>query len=217
MSFADIVAALAQGTTYTVLVTVVCCATGFGVGLAVTGLRKLELGPINLSLDAFTYVFRAVPLLVLLFIVYFGLPGLGIRVSPLLAMALSLGMICGAYLAEVFRGALQAIDENEILAAQSFGMRPLQILLYIELPQMLRFSIPGMVNEFTTVLKYTPFAYTVGMPEITKQAMTLAGTTLQGIEIYLAAGILYFAIYRIFLLGLQAVERYYHVPGMAPM
>jgi polar amino acid transport system permease protein len=130
---------------------------------------------------------------------------------------LSLGMICGAYLAEVFRGALQAIDENEILAAQSFGMRPLQILLYIELPQMLRFSIPGMVNEFTTVLKYTPFAYTVGMPEITKQAMTLAGTTLQGIEIYLAAGILYFAIYRIFLLGLQAVERYYHVPGMAPM
>jgi polar amino acid transport system permease protein len=67
------------------------------------------------------------------------------------------------------------------------------------------------------VLKYTPFAYTVGMPEITKQAMTLAGTTLQGIEIYLAAGILYFAIYRIFMLGLQAAERYYHVPGMAPM
>lgn len=217
MPFSDILAALAQGAVYTVLVTLVCNATGVGVGLAVVGLRKLEQPALTLLLDLFTYVFRAVPLLVLLFIVYFGLPGFGIKVSPLLAMALSLGVICGAYLAEVFRGALQSIDSNEILAAQASGLSRWQILRHIELPQMLRLALPGMVNEFTTVLKYSPFAYTVGLPEITKQAMTLSGTTLQGIEIYLAAGILYFLIYRVLLLGLEAMERRFRVPGMNPL
>ncbi len=81
---------------------------------------------------------------------------------------------------------------------------------------MLRLAMPGMVNEFTTVLKYSPFAYTVGIPEITKQAMALVGTTNQGIQIYLAAGILYFIIYRILLAGLEAIERYFRIPGMAP-
>ena len=81
---------------------------------------------------------------------------------------------------------------------------------------MLRFAVPGMVNEFTTVLKYSPFAYTVGLPEITKQAMTLTATTQRGIEIYLAVGLMYFAVFRILLLGVRWLERRYRVPGMVP-
>lgn len=214
MSFFDIVALLAQGVGYTVIVTLACSATGLAVGLAAAGLQRLALPGAGPLLDGFTYVFRGIPVLVLLFLVYFGLPGIGIKVSPLLAMMLSLGLIAGAYLAEVFRGALDSVDAGEILAAQAMGMTRLQILLYIEVPQMLRFSAPGMVNEFTTVLKYSPFAYTVGIPEITKQAMTLASTTLRGVEIYLAVGLLYFAIYRILLIGVQWLERRYHVPGI---
>jgi polar amino acid transport system permease protein len=80
---------------------------------------------------------------------------------------------------------------------------------------MLRFSVPGMINEFTAVLKYSPFAYTVGIPEITKQAMTLSATTLRGVEIYLAVGILYFAIYRFLLLGVQLIERRFRIPGFS--
>ena len=71
-----------------------------------------------------------------------------------------------------------------------------------------------MVNEFTTVLKYSPFAYTVGIPEITKQAMTLASATLRGVEVYLAVGVLYFAIYRILLIIVQWLARRYQVPGI---
>jgi len=148
--------------------------------------------------------------------VYLGLPMSGLKVPPLLAMALSLGLIAGAYIAEVFRGALDLVDASEIIAAQSMGMSRLQILISIEFPQMIRFAFPGMVNEFTTVLKYSPFAYTVGIPEITKQAMNLASTTMRGIEIYFAVGILYFVIYRIFLAGLQLLERHYRVPGLEP-
>jgi polar amino acid transport system permease protein len=169
---------------------------------------------VTVLIDCYTYVFRGVPTLVLLFLVYFGLPGIGFKVPPLMAMSLSLGLVASAYLAEVFRGAFNSVDPAEVLAAQAMGMTRIQVLRFIELPQMLRFSVPGMVNEFTSVLKFSPFAYTVGIPEITKQAMTLTSTTLRGIEIYLAVGILYFLIYRICLLGMQAVNKRFQIPGM---
>lgn len=216
MGFTQILAVLGQGVVYTVLVTLACNLTAVLIGLVVVGLRKFESTLLNFLLDIFTYVFRAIPMLVLLFIVYFGLSEFGFRVSPMIAMMLSLGVIAGAYIAEVFRGALHSIDSDEVLAAHASGMSRSQVFIYIEMPQMLRLAMPGMVNEFTTVLKYSPFAYTVGIPEITKQAMALVGTTNQGIQIYLAAGILYFIIYRILLAGLEAIERYFRIPGRAP-
>ena len=216
MTFLEILALLARGAGYTVLVTLACSATGLAVGLSVAVLRRLHLPGVRPLLDVSTYVFRGVPVLVLLFLVYFGLPGIGIKVPPLMAMVLSLGLIAGAYLSEVFRGALDLVDASEILAAEAMGLSRLQVLTLIELPQMLRFAVPGMINELTTVLKYSPFAYTVGLPEITKQAMTLTATTQRGIEIYLAVGIMYFAIFRILLMGVRRLERYYRVPGMVP-
>lgn len=217
MTFFEILAQLAQGVLYTVLVTLVCSLTGFVIGLCIASLRRLNILGLNPLIDAYTYVFRGVPVLVLLFIVYFGLPASGFKVPPLMAMALSLGLVASAYLAEVFRGAFNAVDPSEILAAEAMGFSRIQVLLWIELPQMLRFSVPGMVNEFTSVLKYSPFAYTVGIPEITKQAMTVTATTLRGIEVYLAVGILYFAIYRICLFGVQMLSKRFAVPGMNPI
>ncbi len=216
MNFLDILALLARGAGYTVLVTLACSATGLIVGLAIATLRRLRLPVVLPLLDVYTYVFRGIPVLVLLFIVYFGLPGIGLKVPPLLSMVLSLGLIAGAYLAEVFRGALESVDAAEILAAQASGLGRLQVLALIELPQMLRFAVPGMVNEFTTVLKYSPFAYTVGLPEITKQATTLTATTQRGLEIYLAVGLMYFAVFRILLIAVRWIERRYRVPGMVP-
>ena len=93
-------------------------------------------------------------------------------------------------------------------------MGRMQVLFYIELPQMLRFSVPGMVNEFTTVLKYSPFAYTVGIPEVMKQAMALSAATLRGVEIYLAVGLVYFAIYKVLVTFVWALEKRYRVPGL---
>ena len=216
MTFLDILSQLAQGIFYTVLVTLVCSLTGLVVGLTLSCLRRLNTAWLTYVIDVYTYVFRGVPVLVLLFIVYFGLPGVGFKVPPLMAMALSLGLVASAYLAEVFRGAFNSVDPAEVIAAQAMGMTRIQVLRFIEIPQMLRFSVPGMVNEFTSVLKYSPFAYTVGIPEITKQAMALTATTLRGIEVYLAVGILYFVIYRICLVGVQLLSKRYQIPGMSP-
>jgi len=214
MSLLDILLELGHGVIYTVIVTMVCSMTGLVVGLLLSSLYRLSIRSLSFLIDIYTYVFRGVPVLVLLFMVYFGLPGIGIKPPPLLAMALSLGLVAGAYLTEVFRGAFDSVDPAEITAAQAMGMSRIQVLRYIEIPQMLRFAVPGMVKEFTSVLKYTPFAYTVGIPEITKEAMTLTATTLKGIEIYLAVGILYFAIYRILLVGVQLIQKHYEIPNM---
>lgn len=215
MSFADILLILLQGAGYTLLITFSCAATALVVGLGIAMARELAGAWVASVLSVLVYVLRGVPMLVLLFVVFFGLPGIGLDVSPLLAMMLSLGFISGAYLSEVFRGALAAVSPNEVLAARSMGFTKFETLRLIKIPQMLRFSVPGMVNELTTILKYSPFAYTVGLPEITKQAMALVATTLRGIEIYVAVGLIYFAIYRLLLSAVRLIEKRYSVPGFA--
>jgi polar amino acid transport system permease protein len=208
--------ALIRGIGDTLAVTLACSAAGFAVGLLMACARRLAPAVLTPLFGLYTYVLRGVPVLVLLFLVFFGLPPLGIELPPLMAMVLSLGLIASAYLAEVFRGAFQAIDPDEVLAAQAIGLSRVQTLVHVELPQMLRLSVPGMVNEFTTVLKYSPFASMVGIPEITRQAMNLTATTLRGLEIYLMVGLLYFAIYRTLLIGIRWLEHRFRVPGMTP-
>ncbi len=215
MSFWQILAQLGTGVGYTLVVTIACIATGLVTGLALAILTRLRPPGLGVFLAVYSYVFRGVPVLVLLFMVFFGLPGIGLEVPPLLAMMLSLGLIAGAYLAEVFRAGFNAIDPNELLAAEAMGLRRREILVAIELPQMLRFAVPGMLNEFTTVLKYSPFAYTVGIPDVMKQAMTLAATSLRGLEIYLAVGVIYFLVYKLLLALMRAVERRFAVPGIS--
>jgi len=215
MTFWDILMALAKGAGYTILVTIASVCAGLAIGLLMAVLSRLHWKPVALFLAAYIYVFRSIPVLVLLFIVFFGLPGMGIRIPPFTAMVLTLGLISGAYLAEIFRGAMSAVDGDEILAAEAMGMDRMQSFLYIILPQMFRMSIPGMINEFTSILKYTPFAYTVGIPEIMKEAMSLAAMTLRGVEIYLAVGIIYFAIYKLFVMLFMALEKKFRIPGLA--
>jgi polar amino acid transport system permease protein len=215
VTFLDILMTLMRGAGYTLLITLCCSATGLTVGLAIAIARELGGPRLSAVLSAIVYVLRGIPMLVLLFIVFFGLPGIGLDVPPLAAMMLSLGLISGAYLSEVFRGAFAAVNANEVLAAQATGFTRLQTLRLIEIPQMIRFAVPGMVNELTTVLKFSPFAYTVGIPEITKQAMALASTTMRGLEIYAAIGLIYFGIYRLLLFAVRMIEKRYDVPGFA--
>src|SRR5690606_4199258 len=214
MDFLHFLALLGKGVGYTLGVTVACSLTGMLIGVLIALGHRLGWRSLSAGLGVLVYLFRALPVLVLLFIVFFGLPHFGLQVPPIVSMMLSLGIIAGAYLSEVFRGALDAVDQSEIMAAEAMGLSRLQILAFIEMPQMLRFSVPGMVNEFTTVLKYSPFAYTVGIPDVMKEAMALSAATLRGVEIYLAVGLIYFAIYKLLVTFIWALEKRYRVPGL---
>lgn len=215
MTFWDILTALTKGAGYTIAVTIASICAGLVIGLAMAVLSTLHWKALKIFLAVYAYIFRGIPVLVLLFIVFFGLPGAGIHVPPFASMVLSLGLVSGAYLAEIFRGAMAAVSPDEILAADAMGLNRAEIFLYIIFPQMFRMSIPGMINEFTSILKYTPFAYTVGIPEIMKEAMSLAAVTLRGLEIYLAVGIIYFVIYKLFVMSFLALEKRYRIPGLA--
>ncbi|MBP7341763.1 MAG: amino acid ABC transporter permease [Smithellaceae bacterium] len=215
MTFWNILLILVKGAGYTVLVTLASIGAGLAVGLLLAVLSLVRWKTVRLLLAAYTYVFRSIPVLVLLFIVFFGLPGMGIRIPPFFSMVLCLGLVSGAYLAEIFRGAMAAVSRDEITAAEAMGMKRVQIFLYVIWPQMFRMAVPGMTNEFTSILKYTPFAYTVGIPEIMKEAMSLAALTLRGLEIYLAVGILYYLIYKVFVVSFETLEKRFRIPGLA--
>ncbi|EDO5377943.1 amino acid ABC transporter permease [Salmonella enterica] len=202
---------LLEGIGNTLLVTFTCFLSAFFTGLTVAVLRRLSPLPLQKILDVLVFILRGIPILIAVFLVYFGLPSIGIYVSPLVAMNLSVGLISGSYLAEVFRGALKLVEPFEITVAKVAGMRQLQVIVNIELPQMLRFSVPGIINEFSSVLKSTPFAYTVGIAEITKQAMSLTAITLNGLQIYTLAGVLYFIIYKVFTLLAGVFEKKYRI------
>ena len=137
MTFLDILAQLAQGISYTVVVTLVCSLTGLVVGLLLSSLRRLDIPWLIPLIDCYTYVFRGVPVLVLLFMVYFGLPGIGFKVPPLMAMALSLGLVASAYLAEVFRGAFNSVDPAEVITDLQNGNLD---LAFIEEPVFLNYE-----------------------------------------------------------------------------
>ncbi len=201
---------LLEGIGNTLLVTFTCFLSAFLTGLTVAVLRRLSPLPLQKILDVLVFILRGIPILIAVFLVYFGLPSIGIYVSPLVAMNLSVGLISGSYLAEVFRGALKLVEPFEITVAKVAGMRQLQVIINIELPQMLRFSVPGIINEFSSVLKATPFAY-VGIAEITKQAMSLTAITLNGLQIYTLAGVLYFIIYKVFTLLAGVFEKKYRI------
>lgn len=179
---------LLEGIGNTLLVTFTCFLSAFFTGLTVAVLRRLSPLPLQKILDVLVFILRGIPILIAVFLVYFGLPSIGI-----------------------YRGALKLVEPFEITVAKVAGMRQLQIILNIELPQMLRFSVPGIINEFSSVLKATPFAYTVGIAEITKQAMSLTAITLNGLQIYTLAGVLYFIIYKIFTLLAGVFEKKYRI------
>lgn len=208
---------LFEGVKYTLIVTLTCFASALVIGLTVAVLRRLVSPSVKNILDILVFIFRGIPVLIAVliavFLVYFGLPAIGLSIPPLLAMNISIGLISGSYLAEVFRGALQLVDPSEITAAKTAGLGKLQIIRYIELPQMLRFSVPGVANEFSSVLKATPFAYTVGIPEITKQAMSLTAVTMNGLVIYTLAAILYFLIYKLSIIAVRRLEMRFQVTG----
>ncbi|MDE8559219.1 amino acid ABC transporter permease [Pantoea vagans] len=200
-----------QGIAGTLVVTFTCFTTAIITGLVVAVLRRLHIPVLGGVLNGLVYLFRSIPVLIAVFLVYFGLPSFGITVPPLPAMNISIGLISGSYLAEVFRGALELVDRSEREAAETAGFSRLQIITNLELPQMFRFSVPGVLNEFSSILKASPFAYTIGISEMTRQAMTLTAVTMNGLAVYSVAGLFYFTIYRISVSVARAIESRLHI------
>lgn len=165
-------------------------------------------------LAAYVWVFRGVPVLVLLFLFYFGLfTYLGFNISAFTAVAIVLGMTTGAYQANIFRGAILSLPQGQFKAASGLGMSNFQAIKSIILPQILRLSIPAWSNEYSIILKDSALAFVIGAPEIMARTQFVASRTYQHLWLYLAAGFIYFLLTWAGVLALRKLEQWVAIPG----
>ena len=129
-----------------------------------------------------------------MFIVYFGLPQLGLRLPPLVAGVVALGVGSGAYVAEVIRGGLQAIPRGQHDAAAALGLRPLTAFRLVILPQVVRIIVPSLTNEAINTLKNTSLLSAITVVELTLYTQTLIAATFRPFEFYILAATLYLAM-----------------------
>ncbi len=203
-----------DGLVVTLQLTIVGLVIGFVLGLlAALGrtygspwVQRLSIGYIEL--------FRGTPLLVQLFLIYYGLPGLGITLSRMLSAYLALGLNSGAYQAEYLRGAILAIGSGQMMAGRSVGMSRLQTVRYVILPQALRLAIPSWANEPISLLKSTAIAFLIAVPDLMTKAKSIAARTFDPIGTYLAVAVVYLAVVALLSEGLKYLERRARIPGL---
>lgn len=170
---------------------VIALAGGMLLAVTVTFARFRLL---KLAIATYIEWMRNVPALAHLFVIYFGLAAVGIRLSPLVAAILGLGLVGAAVLCDVFVAGLKCLHAGQREAALSVGMTPRQALIHILLPQMLRVTWPSLGNYTSQLLKDTSIASAIAAPEIMFFARNLVTSTFETTLIYLAAMLLYAAM-----------------------
>src|SRR5699024_510083 len=136
-------------------------------------------------------VFRGTPMLAQMFILYIGLPNIGIVLSPLAAAIWAIGLNTSAYQAEYFRGGIGAVRSGQMEAARSIGFSRMQGIIFVVLPQAFRIALPQWLNEVILELKYTSVAFTIGVAELMGQAKEIGASTFTYFRIFLLAAIIY--------------------------
>ncbi len=213
-------AQLLAGTALTIELALASAALGTLIGLALSAL-KLSRSKLGRGFaDLYTTIFRGVPELLIVLLVYFGATialtslsrALGgeepIELHPFLAGTLALGLAFGAYATEVFRGAFQALPRGQIEAARALGMSRFLAFRRIALPQVWRFALPGLGNIFLVLLKDTSLVSVIGLEELMRKTSIAVGFTKEPFTFYLAAAVIYLVMTIISMIGLGALERH---------
>jgi glutamate transport system permease protein len=150
--------------------------------------------PVRLAAGAYIQFFRSLPLLVLIIFMYFGLPDLGISLSPYWALVSGLAIYNAAIFGEIFRAGILSLDRGQSEAALSIGLRPWQAMRLVVLPQAYRRMIPTIVSQTVTLLKDTTLGVTVGYLELLHKAQILGEFGNNLLQAYIAVAVLYLAI-----------------------
>ncbi len=182
---------LAKAALITLELSVVSLILGTAFGLS-AALCKLGSNPVFRGVASFyVWIIRSTPLLVQLFIIYFGLPQIGIDLGPFMSGVLGLGLNVGAYNAETIRGGILSIPIGQTEAARSLGMSKALTMRRIILPQALRNIIPPLGNNFIILIKDTSLVSTITLVELTLTAQRFIGSTYKPFEMYVMAAVLY--------------------------
>lgn len=190
----DALPLMLKGAAWTLLLAVASVLFGAVIGtiVAITRLAKVP----GLSQFAALYVscMRGTPLLVQLFVIYFGLPSIGIQFDPISAGILGLSLNVGAYLSETIRGAINGVEHGQWNAARSLGLTQAQTLRYVIGPQALRLAVPSLSNSLISLIKDTSLVSVIAVGELMLATKEVIATTFQPFPLYLAAAGIYWAM-----------------------
>jgi len=203
-----------DGTLITLQITFVTLIIGFVIGFP-AAFARIYGGKVLKSISiVYTEIFRGTPVLVQLFLIYYGLPQFGITLSAFTSAYIALGLNSGAYQAEYFRGAIQAISSGQMMAAQSLGMNKVKAIIYIIIPQAFRLALPSWANEVVSMVKVTSIVYLTAVPDLMTKAKMLSSRYFNPIETYLTAAVFYLVIIGILTLILNYIEKVSRIPGL---
>jgi polar amino acid transport system permease protein len=222
---------LMQGLYVTAILTVGSLILGFVAGFPAGATEVYGSGPLRSVVRGVGVLLRGTPIVVLIVLFFFGIPWpelgsfrlggwalvprFAINSQALFASTAALGLRSAAYQSQVFRGAIQSIDEGQLEAARSVGLSKLEAVRHVVVPQALRRSIPGFQNEFTIVLKDTSIAFAVGLAELLTRGFDLftqpAGQSAV-VEVVLAVSAVYFVLTFATNRTLDRIEAHYRIP-----
>ena len=203
-----------EGTVVTLKLIVASIPLGLILGILIAVGRVYGNRLISSFCIIYTLFFRGTPLLVQLFILYFGLPSVGIFFSPFAAAVIGFILCSGAYHSEYVRGAIQSIKSGQMMAAEALGMNKFKAILYIILPQALRRSIPGCSNEIIYLVKYSSLAFMVTCVELTGAGKIIASRYFEYTLVFLVVGAIYLLMVSVVTKFLGMLEKKLEIPGI---
>lgn len=180
------------GSWITIKISTISMMLGTLIGLIVGVIRgSMKNSTLLLGAGIYLEVFRGTPLLIQLFFIYFGLPTIGISLSPWSASIIGLALNSGAYISEIVRAGIIGIDKGQWEAARSLGLSHLQSISYIILPQATRIILPPLVNTFSSLLKDSSLISILAITELSRVGQLIYTKTFQPFEVYTVVGLLY--------------------------
>lgn len=195
----------------TLLVTLLSFFFAFVIGVVFGVMNVSSSKVLNIIGNVYVDVIRGVPLIVLTFFIYFGIPAgmqsigaTSFRISVFVAGVIALSMNAGAYMAEIFRGGIKSVDKGQMEASRSLGVGYGKTMLKIILPQAIRTMIPSIINQFIISLKDTSILSVIGFPELTKAGNIIVGNTFQALQVWGIIGI----IYAVVIIALSRIAKY---------
>lgn len=178
---------IAQGMLVTVEIAVAVVATGLALGLGLALLRSYRFAPLSAAIVVFVDVFRALPPLVLILIIYFGLPSVGVNLSAFAVLWLVLSLVLAAFAEEALWAGILSVRKGQWDAARSTGLSFGQALVHVVLPQAVRLAIPPLTNRTIAITKNTALGTVIGVGEVINQAQTAVSFSGNATPLMMAA------------------------------
>lgn len=204
-----------DGLRQSLYLTAIISVTGFLLGIVVFYFRHCHVRWIRFATRAYISFFIGMPLIVLLYLFYYGLPQLGVRdFSPFMVAVIGFTLNVAAYNAAYLTTAFNGLDTSELEAARAQGFRPFQVFRLITLPQVLRLSVPALTNQVIRNLKDSSVAFLIQYTEFFARIQELANTNFLFFEAYLFSAIIYLALVSVVVAGARYLEKKVMIPGV---